>query len=268
MNCELIYQNIKNGSVSAEDLHSSEMSALFSYLCTLIEQGREVDEKLLCLCGDTASELPPAEKLMEKVYKKSIFKAPRKAGVFKRIAVACAAAFVSVGLFVGTASAFGLNIVEELRCVVTDDHVVKFEEYNAFLHKTVTSNYSYNRLFEKKLEGLMYPQAFPEDAVPVKVKQNTQSDGRLYTLYLEPSSGENWQIYAKPESESYLPMGYKFKVDYGNAVLEYVYTVSRSSDGITGYKLYTVYDGVMYTFDIKDPDWTNVKIILENLVIK
>ena len=270
MNCEHIYQNIKNGCELAEELQYSEKTALFSYLCSVIEQGGEVEESLidLCACAVDTANVPPAEKVMEKVYKKSIFKKVKHRFPLKRVAVACAAVFVSIGLFVGTASAFGLNIVEELRCVVTDDHVVKFEEYNAFLHKTVTSNYSYNRLFEKRLEGLMYPQAFPEDAVPVKVKQNTQSDGRLYTLYLEPSSGENWQIYAKPESESYLPMGYKFKVDYGNAVLEYVYTVSRSSDGITGYKLYTVYDGVMYTFDIKDPDWTNVKIILENLVIK
>ncbi len=268
MNCELIYQSIKNGSVLAEDLQENEVSALFSYLCTLIEQGREVDEDLLRLCGETASELPPAEELMEKVYKKSIFKALPKASVFKRIAVACAAVFVSIGLFVGTASAFGVNIVEELHCVITDDHVVKFEEYNSLLGKTVTSNYSYNRLFEKRLEGLIYPQAFPEDAVPVKVKQNTRSDGRLYTLYLEPSSGEYWQIFAKPESESYLPMGYKFKADYGNAVLEYVYTVSRSSEGITGYKLYTVYDGVQYTFIINSPDWSDVKIILENIVIK
>ena len=66
MNCELTYQGIKNGSVLVENLQENEISALFSYLCTLIEQGREVDEDLLCLCANTASELPPAEKVMEK----------------------------------------------------------------------------------------------------------------------------------------------------------------------------------------------------------
>ena len=270
MNCEHIYQNIKNGCVLAEELQYSEKTALFSYLCSVIEQGGEVEESLidLCACAVDTANVPPAEKVMEKVYKKSIFKKVKHRFPLKRVAVACAAVFVSIGLFVGTASAFGLNIVEELHCVITDDYVVKFEERNGLLDATVTNNYTYERLFEKRLAGLMYPRAFPPKVTPTRVVSDKEQDGRLYTLFLEPSEGENWQIFAKPASESYLPMGYKFSVDYGNAVLDYVYTVSRSSDGITGYKLYTVYDGVMYTFDIKDPDWTNVKIILENLVIK
>lgn len=270
MNCERIYQNIKNGSVVAKELQHSEISALFSYLCSLIEQGGEVEEDLIDFCASAVDiiDVSPAEKVMENVYKKSIFKTSKRRFPLKRVAVACIAVFVSAGLFVGTASAFGLNIVEELHCVITDDYVVKFEERNGLLDATVTNNYTYKRLFEKRLAGLMYPRAFPAEVTPTRVVSDKKQDGRLYTLFLESSSGENWQIFAKPASESYLPMGYKFSVDYGNAVLDFVYTVSRSGEGITGYKLYTVHDGVLYTFHIKDPDWTNVKIILENLVIK
>ncbi len=270
MNCEHIYQNIKNGSVAAEELQYSEISLLFSYLCSLIEQGGEVEERLIDFCASAVDtiDVPPAEKVMEKVYKKSIFKKTKRRFPLKRIAVACIAVFVSVGLFVGTASAFGLNIVEELHCVITDDYVVKFEERNELLDTTVTNNYTYERLFEKRLAGVMYPRAFPPKVTPTRVVSDKEKDGRLYTLFLEPSEGENWQIFATPASESYLPMGYKFSVDYGNAVLDFVYTVSRSGKGITGYKLYTVYNEVQYTFVIKDPDWINVKIILENLVIK
>ncbi len=270
MNCEIIYQNIKNGSVLLEELKENEISALFSYLCSLIEQGAEAETDIMDFCAsrEDISDLPSAEAVMEKVYEKRIFKKAHRLASLKRLAVACVAVCVCAVLFVGTASAFGVNIVEELYCVITDDYVVKFEERNELLNSAVTNNYTYERIFEKRLAGLIYPGAFPPDVTPTRVVSDKEKDGRLYTLFLQPSEGENWQIFAKPESESYLPMGYKFSVDYGSAVLDFVYTVSRSGEGITGYKLYTVHNGVQYTFVIKDKDWKNVKIILENLVVK
>lgn len=269
MLAERLYNSILQGKTRIQDLNGEERSSLFGYLCTILEQGSEVDRELLNAC---ASEIPApvtanAEKIIRSTYKKLGFSRVNGRGILRRLLVAAITAVMAVVMCFGTASAFGIDIVEEFHIIITSEHTVTYEEYNPENGKTDTQRYVYSRLFQKELSGYMYPAVLPDTVSPARVTRRPERDGRVYTLFLEPSEGEHWQIFASPADQSYLPMGYKFSADYGDVTLDYVCTVMRSSEGITGYKLYTVYKDIQYTFYLYTDDWQQVKVILENLII-
>ncbi len=269
MKAERLYNSILQGETRNQDLNAEERSLLFGYLCALIEKGVSVDETVLEVC---AAEIPapvtaPAETIIQNTYKKLTIRHINGKSVLRRLLVAAITAIMAVAVCFGTASAFGIDIVEEFHTIITSEHTVVYEEYDPENGKTSTQRYVYSRLFEKELSGYVYPSVLPDGISPEKVTSRTERDGRIYTLFLQPSKGDYWQIFASPAAESYLPMGYKFSADYGTAVLDFVYTVSRDSDGITGYKLYTVYNETQYTFYLYTDDWSQVKVILENLIL-
>lgn len=269
MKAQRLYNSILKGETRTEELNGEECSLLFGYLCVLTEQGKTVDETLFEQCASLlpAPAAAPPEKIIKNTYKKLVFRRINSKGILRRILVAAITAAMAVAMCFGTASAFGIDIVEEFHVIITSEHTVVYEEYNPENGKTSTQRYVYSRLFEKELSGYVYPSALPEGVSPEKVMNRPEMDGRTYTLLLQPSEGEYWQIFASPADQSYLPMGYKFSASYGTVTLDYVYTVMRSSDGITGYKLYTVYNGTQYTFYLYTDDWQQVKVILENLIL-
>ena len=263
---DILYNSILQGDISLQNITAEEKHLLFDYLCGLIEEGVSVDEGVLEECGKDFLVSADADKIIEKTYKKLTFSKINGRSLLRRLLVAAITAVMAAVMCFGTASAFGIDIVEELHVIITSEHTVVYEEYDPNKNSVKAQRYVYSRLFEKELSGYVYPAALPDGVLPKKVIKRPHHDGRVYTLLLENSVGEYWQIFASPAKDSYMPMGYKFTADYGTVTLDYVYTVMRSSDGITGYKLYTVYNDTQYTFYLYTDDWKQVKVILENLI--
>lgn len=269
MNMTQLYNSIKNGETCTDDLKYEEASLLFDHLCSLLEQGENVDENILSACESKMPfpDISDAEEIMEKTYKRFSFKRISGRGILRRALTAALTAVLAAALCFGTAYAFGVDIVGEIHTMLSADYPVVYEKYDTAKQTTVSKKYSLSYVFEKEFSEYIYPSYFPEGVVPAKVTENPKVDGRIYTVFLAPSSGENWQIFARPADESYLPMGYKFSASYGETVLDFVYTVSHGTEGITGYKLYTVHEGVQYSFYLYTSDWGEVKTILNNLII-
>lgn len=269
MNAAELYNSIIQGDICTDDLSSQQISALFEYMCRLIEQGETVDENLFSACEQKLSmpEVSSSEEIMSRTYKRVFSRGISGKAILRRALTAVFAAATAAALCFGTAYAFGVDIVGEIHTILSADYPVVYEKYDTAKQTTVSKKYSLSYVFEKEFSEYIYPSYFPEGVVPAKVTENPKADGRIYTVFLAPSSGENWQIFARPADESYLPMGYKFSASYGETVLDFVYTVSHGTDGVTGYKLYTVHEDVQYSFYLYTSDWGEVKTILNNLII-
>lgn len=269
MNAASLYEALKNGNITVENIGQEEISELFEYMCMRIERGDDMDQNVFNSCEQRIT-LPVAaepEKIMNAVYRRLYCHRISAKAVIRRILIASFAAAIAIAACFGTAYAFGVDVVGGIHTILSDDHTVVYETYNSAYSTAKKTKYSLEYAFNKYLGDYIRPSCFPETAPPVRLVNNGNRDGRIYTLFMETAEGEAWQIFATPADESYLPMGYKFSADYGNAVLDFVCTVSRDSEGVTGYKLYTVYGDVQYTFYLYTSDWAEVKIILENLVI-
>ncbi len=269
MNGTQLYNSIKNGETCIDTLSSNDISVLFNHLCACLEQGEPVDDNILSACESKISlpDIKDAEDIMSRAYKRTIPRRIRGKGILRRVLTATLTAVLAAALCLGTAYAFGVDIVGEIHTMLSADYPVVYEKYDSNKHTMVSEKYSLSHVFEKEFSDYIYPSYFPEGVVPVKVTENSKADGRIYTVFLAPSSGESWQIFACPADESYLPMGYKFSASYGENVLDFVYTVSHSTEGITGYKLYTIHNDVQYSFYLYTSDWDEVKTILNNLII-
>ncbi len=264
-----LYNSIKNSEISIRTLDSEQLSLLFEHLCNLLEQGESVDENILSDCESLLSlpDIPSAEEVMENTYKRFYRPKISGRGILRRALASAITAILAAALCFGTVYAFGVDIVGEIQTMLNADYTVVYENHNSEKPSALKKKYSMKYLFEKEFSGYIYPSYYPEGAVPVKVISNPSADGRIYTILIAPSKGENWQVFARPAEESYLPMGYKFQASYGAVTLDFVYTVSHGSEGITGYKLYTVYDGIQYSFYLYTSEWDEVKTILNNLII-
>lgn len=269
MNGEKIYNSIKNGSVSVESLDTRQNEILFAYLCTLIENGEITDESILSCCEKKVScsvnENP--NKIIKKVYSLLYGKRHAMQKAIKHIVAASLSAAAMAALCFGTAYAFDVDVVGSIHTIISADYTVIYEKHDQNRGQSISKKYSASYVFEKQFPEYIRPSYYPEGVKPTKIVKNKETENRIYTLFLNDDEGEYGQIFASSAEQSYLPMGYKFTAEYENANLDFIYTVSHGSGGVTGYKLYTVYRDIQYTFYFDTDNWSQIKIILENLII-
>lgn len=266
-----LYNSILNGKTDPDSLCTADKKLLFGHLCELIEQGESVNGELIekCAASVEAPDLCPPRELVERIYKKAeLYKeTPRiySSTLLRRLIVAAMAVLVFVVFSFGTASAFGIDVVEQVKNIFEKEDpasYIRFEKANGGVKRYT----DLNALFEKELpDDYLLPTVFPEGVEPTRVTKGASDSGTLFTILLASDSGEPWYITAKSESESYLPLGYKYTANNSGIALDFVYTVSRNNGSITHYNVYTVRNGVLYTFSLHTGEWDEVKLILDSL---
>lgn len=268
-----LYNSILRGERAADSLCEEEKRLVFAYLCRELEQGNEVDRGILEQCASAVdvSHISDADSIIESTYKRLAVSEPRDRcfvprHILRRLFAAAIAVFTFVVFTFVTASAFGIDVVEQIKTIFEDESTAQQTKKIRFEASDGRTAFykDLEELFEARLPGYLYPTRFPEGVEPTLVTENKDESGILFTLKMKYDIGESWIMTAKPENESYLPMGYKYKNENDADGIEFVYTLSRNSGGITQYNVYAVHNGVLYTFYLHTGNWDDAKIILDS----
>lgn len=270
-----IYNSIISGNSIPSALNDAEISALFDYLCGELEEGRDADSELLKLCAERYEneKIGDETKIIRNTYRRLGIKHPvySRKNFFRRTMIAVIAACVfAISCFI---TAFSLNIdltekIEGLFAHVDKDTGITFTDYrNPVDGKyAVTKYHGINRLFTTKFKDYLYPSQLPEGTKAKKASDYGEKGKTLISLQID---NENEDVFcnmtAKDASQTYLPMGYKYSAFCDGQSLEFVYTVSRRNADIVKYTLYTVYEGIQYTFHIHTGDWSEVTKIISGI---
>lgn len=273
-NGELIYNSVIRGEISAEELNSEEASLLFGYLCEQLEQGKASDMKLISECAEKLeiNEKSNADEIISRTYKriggikKRIYR-----NFLRRMLIAAAAVVTFIVFSFMTASALGVDIVEQVKTIFVPQPYtpsIIFDDYDnadSWGNPKTEIYTDLSKLFNRRLSEYLYPTQFGDGIAAISVTDPKEGEKKLFTLTVTDKNGVFCQMNAANAEDSYLPMGYKYSTVIENEELVFTYTVSRSGSSITDYSLYTVYEGIQYTFYIHTGDWTQAESIIKSI---
>lgn len=276
-NVNAIYNSIINGETALETLESSEIALLFGYLCECLENGDEVNRELLDACAEMLDvpQEPEPDTIISNTYKRLNFKAGRSKlysrSVVRRLLIASLAVLTFIISTFITASALGVDIVESVKMILTDkkgSYIIYENHSNLYIsgNPEIKLYSNMSELFEAELSEYIYPTHFPSGAQPHSVKLMHESADDIFQIQIR-TDGENWVILASDAENSYLPSGYKYTAESGEEKLEFVYTMSRKGTEVTKYDVYTVYNGVQYTFHLHTGKWEDVEAVIKSIVL-
>lgn len=282
-----LYKSILLGKTALDDLGKDDTASLFNYLCEETECGVNVDRDLF-LKLEAKTEAPgvaPADEIISKTYrrlsgggsKKHVRGFSRK--MIRRWLVAAVAVFTFALFSIGTASALGFDVVERVKVIFTEQtpdekNVSQSEKITMERlepQRTVNTKKLYTdieKLFSAEFPEYIYPAEFPDGISPYYVTdcRKVEDDSHLFITELKSENGgESWRFFAKPAEESYMPMGYEYTAELEGGTLDFVYTVSRNNGTVSKYSVYTVYEGVQYTFYLYTSEWEEVKLMLDSV---
>ncbi|MBE6692336.1 MAG: hypothetical protein E7586_03255 [Ruminococcaceae bacterium] len=185
---------IKAKELNIQELNTSALQKLMNYEIDMLcfDEG---DLDLIHQCSDLLDKIAPAPmsdeefmaivKKAEKEHvvitdnKSAVRRAPRARVLLKRIAVIAAVVIILTTATVGVASAFGVNILEELyKISLEEDGAKKDIEGFTFYHSGEAKYYSsLEEIIEEKNWDILYPTKFPENVKIDKIMLDKSSRG-------------------------------------------------------------------------------------------
>lgn len=268
-----LYNSIINGDISVESLTDGEKDLIFGLLCEKLEKGEAINRDIFEFCGANTSvpKKLTADRIINRTYDRINESAKHTnipCAVFKRLLIAALAVLTFVVSSFITASALKVDIVESVKTIISGEkqQFIVYEDRNRLDLNgkySITNYETADELFKTELPEALYPAYLPENARIYKVTYMCEEYEDLFQIHIK-TDGEDWVIIAKEEEKGYIPMGYKYTATDGEKSLDFVYTVSRKDSEITKYNVYTVYNGIHYTFYLNTGDWEEVKTLLNS----
>ncbi len=264
----MLYNSIKNNQTDPHGLKKEEAELLLDYLCSQAEGGNPLDFEIACACAEIiCKDTPSAEEIINRTYGR--IGVTRKKAVFRRLPLRrLAAAAAAVALFVAsgfaTALALDVNLPESVKIIMCEKkQQIVFEDYtqrddHGTPQKKRTDSISV--VFDYYLNEYIYPRYLPDGIIPYRVTKFPQGSKQIFNVKFK-SQTQDWVFSAADAKESYLPMGY----EYSNGDLNFVYTVSRRGNEIIKFDVYTVYNGVQYSFRMHTDSKDTVFSVLDSL---
>ncbi len=206
MTAKEIKAMINAKKLNIQELNTSALQKLMSYEIDMLcfDEG---DLDLICQCSDLLEKINPCPmsdeefmaivKKAEKEHvvitdnKSAVRKAPRARILLKRIAIIAAAVLILSTATVGVASAFGVNILEELyKISLEEDGAKKDVDGFTFFHSGEAKQYSSIEEMEKAENfNILYPTKLPENTVIDKIEA-TKSSWGSDTIHLTTTNEE------------------------------------------------------------------------------
>ena len=181
-----IKEMINAQEITIDELNTSALQKLMDYEIDLLAVD-EGDVELVCKCSDLLSELDPCpittehimnivrrneEEYLTIVDDTSYDDVPKRRFIFKRIAVVAAAILLIMTTAVGVASAFGVNIIEEINKIIRQEDGARTDIDGFTFYNGVEAKYysSIEEIIEEKNWDIMYPTMFPENIKIDKIR--------------------------------------------------------------------------------------------------
>lgn len=188
-----IKEMINAQEITIDELNTSALQKLMDYEIDLLAVD-EGDVDLVCKCSDLLAVLDPCpittehimnivrrneEEYLTIVDDTSNDDVPKRRFIFKRIAIIAAAVMILMTTAVGVASAFGVNIIEEINKIIRRDEGARtdiggFTFYNG--GETIYYS-SIEEVIEEKNWNIMYPTKFPKNVDIDKVMLDKSLNG-------------------------------------------------------------------------------------------
>lgn len=232
-----IKEMINAQKITIDELNTSALRKLMDYEIDLLAVD-EGDMDLVCQCSDMLTKLDPCPittetfmniiKRNEEEYITIIDDTPcedvpKRRFVFKRIAVVAAAILLIMTTAVGVASAFGVNIIEEINKIIRQDEGARTDIGVFTFHNGGESKYysSIEEVIEEKNWDIMYPTKFPTNIYIAKVMLDTSVNGNDKIRIL--TNDDNVIIRIEFDSYNEDAMDEQYIIHESNGITYYIY---------------------------------------------